>query len=944
MTKSFRNRIMHWPLLAAVPAFLLAAGAHADAATYQIRVAPQSFAQALRSFADQTQLQVVYPAELGAGLTSPGAQGTLTAEQALQSLLNGTGLSYQFINDRTIAIGAPKPGRGADAGAPSLRLASGEASTQVAQAAAPAAAPQAAQGQRGLEEIVVTARKREENLIDIPIAVTAFSSAKIEAVGVKDLQELSKFTPGLSVANQGTGFGGRLFSGIRFRGMNQSVLTPTNQVGALFVDGIYFLGGAQSVGFDDVERVEVIRGPQAAYFGRSTFGGAINYITKDPGNVLSGQANAEYSPNFDSFALSGAVEGPILGDKVTARLSAGIRRKGAQYTATDGGKLGREESRNVNGTVLFRPTDALKVKLRATYAEDDDGSPAFTTLSYTRYGNRCGGQPITYTQANGQTRSAPITIPYHCGALPFSGVPISMNTVFPSALFPPATVAGFPGTSTLNVRDVLANNSFNSRLLARAPDLDEFGIKRELQRYSGAFDFALTDSLTLSGNAAYNKQATNQIRDGDNSDNVSVFIASPNIFRDYSMEARLSYDGGGRLRGLFGANYYNQKTELAFANAVEATYGFSLPPTFALSRPHPLTNPVNNDKVKTTGVFGSIEFDIFEQLTATFEGRYQQDKFIRFSGSELAGIVQEPAITSKKFLPRAILSWRPMDEMTIYAQFAQGTLPGDNTNIATFRTLTAGQREEVTQLLGDVAQAIPAEELDSYEIGIKQALFDGALRYALTGYYMEWRNQKAATSLFLTRDLGRTVGFRVPGNSEVKGVEFEADWAATDNLQLSGTLNYTNAKYTSFPRSDYATLFTGGTALIGYDAKGNTQPRFPIWSGTLSATWSDTLIADWDYYVRGDAIYTGKQYIDELNLAWIKSYTTFNARVGFVRDQALTIELFATNLFNKKGWATGSGHSVDLTLAQAVTLPLQRGAAVTPIDKRQFGIRASYKF
>jgi iron complex outermembrane receptor protein len=803
---------------------------------------------------------------------------------------------------------------------------------------------QAAQAQRGLEEIVVTARKREENLIDIPIAVTAFSAAKIEAVGVKDLQELSKFTPGLSVANQGTGFGGRLFSGIRFRGMNQSVLTPTNQVGALFVDGIYFLGGAQSVGFDDIERVEVIRGPQAAYFGRSTFGGAINYITRDPGDEVSGQASAEYSPNFDSFALGGAIEGPILGEKVTARVSAGIRRKGAQYTATDGGKLGREESRNINGTVLFRPSEALRVKLRATYAEDDDSSPAFTTLSYSRFGNRCGSQPITYTQANGQTRSAAITIPYHCGALPFSGVPISMNTLFPSAVFPPATVAGFPGTSTLNVRDVLVNNSFNSDLLARAPALDTFGIKRELQRYSGAFDWDISDALTLSGSAAYNKQATNQIRDGDNSDTVSVFIASPNIFRDYSMEARLSYDNGGRLRGLFGANYYNQKTELAFANAVEATYGFAFPPSFALSRPHPLVNPVANDKVKTTGVFGSVEFDIFEALTATFEGRYQIDDFIRFSGSQLAGIVEEPKIRSKKFLPRAILSWRPLDDMTIYAQFAQGTLPGDNTNIATFRTLTAGQREEVTQLLGDVAQAIPAEELDSYEIGIKQALFDGALRYALTGYYMEWRNQKAATSIFLTRDLGRTVGFRVPGNSEVKGIEFETDWVASDNLQLSATLNYTNAEYTSFPRSDYATLFSGGTALIGYDAKGNTQPRFPTWSGTLSATWTDTLTAGWDYYLRGDALYTGKQYIDELNLAWIKSYTTFNARVGFIRDQALTIEVFATNLFNKKGWATGAGHGVDLTLSQEIRLPLQRGAAVTPIAKREFGVRASYKF
>ncbi|MYI20813.1 MAG: TonB-dependent receptor plug domain-containing protein, partial [Acidimicrobiia bacterium] len=143
------------------------------------------------------------------------------------------------------------------------------------------------------DEIIVTARKREETLIDVPMSITAISDVAIQAAGLRNLQDISFVAPGLDFQNQGSFFGGRSLSQISFRGMNLERVTLSNQLGALFIDGIYVLGGAQSVPLTGIERVEVIKGPQNAYFGRNTFAGAINYITRRPGDECEGTVSAE---------------------------------------------------------------------------------------------------------------------------------------------------------------------------------------------------------------------------------------------------------------------------------------------------------------------------------------------------------------------------------------------------------------------------------------------------------------------------------------------------------------------------------------------------------------------------------------------------------------------------------------------------------------------------
>jgi iron complex outermembrane receptor protein len=935
-----------WLLAAVAPS--LASG---ETAAIAFDIPSQRADRALTAFAKQAGVTLVFPFDLVSRTKANALVGRFGVAEGLDLLLQGTGLRGVAGGPSQIAI--ERVDNTGETSQVNSRKQGGLIGVLIAMlggnavgqgAVAPGAAAEAAG--ITLEEVTVTARKREESLVDIPVAVSAFSAERIQSIGTPDLEALSRFSPGLSVVNQGAGVGGRLLSGIRFRGMNPTVFTPSTQIGALFVDGVFFLGGAQSVGFEDVERVEVIRGPQAAYFGRSTFGGAINYITRDPAKEFGGQVSADYSPSYGNTAISLAIEGPLFGDSVTARLSASSREKGAQYTASDGGELGREKTETVNGTLVFEPNEALRVKLRASYSQDDDSAPLATMVSYSRVGNCRAGTPRSYLNAAGATVNGALTQSFHCGALPFAASSIDGNTTFPATFAPALYVpgAGRPAQNLpLDVRATLVDNAFGSPSLAAAPRLSNFGLVRRIERYAALLDYQLSPAFTLSAALAYNEQNGNAIRDGDFSATQAVYIGVPQRFEDKSGELRVSYDAGGRLRAMLGVNYYEQDTNATFANGVEATFGFRIPATGPLTRPNPLQNPSAADQVETTGAFGSVDFDLLEQLTVTLEGRYQVDKVGRFSGSELIGLTAEPTFESKEFLPRAILSWRPLEDTTVYAQYARGTLPGDNTNLAVFRTLTPAQRAEVqANLGGGIGEQIESEILDSYEIGLKQALLDSRLRYSLTAYYMKWENQKASASIFLTADNGRTVAFRVPGDSEIRGIEFEADWAATDSLALGATFNWTDSEYTDFKLAANAPFF-GGTALAGFNAKGNTQPRFPELSGTLSATWSGAVTPDWSWSLRGDVVHTGKQFVDELNLAWIDAFTTANLRLGFRREDSFAVQAYVNNLFDQDGWATGAG-AVDLSLAQFVTLPLQRGVTATPIDRRAVGIRVSYDF
>ena len=224
-----------------------------------------------------------------------------------------------------------------------------------------------------LEEIVVTARKREEALVDIPFAVSAFSEEELNASNLKNFADMQLFTPGLTYQQATANRADRGVPNIVIRGLNINAFSGSSVAALMFVDGAPVLGG-EIGSFVDVVRVEVLRGPQTAYFGRNTFSGAVNLVTKDPGEEFGGSVGLDFD-RFGTADLQLSVEGPIIADRLSIRLSGRSNKKGGHYKNNRNGarEIGDEDTRSLVATLLATPTDTLRFKLRLEDIEINDG-------------------------------------------------------------------------------------------------------------------------------------------------------------------------------------------------------------------------------------------------------------------------------------------------------------------------------------------------------------------------------------------------------------------------------------------------------------------------------------------------------------------------------------------------------------------------------------------
>ena len=205
------------------------------------------------------------------------------------------------------------------------------------------------------EEIVVTARKRDESVLEIPISVSAYTQEDLDALGMNTLEQLASVTPGFVFQTIGAGgFGGRYNPSIRFRGLGVQQATPASRAGAVFWKGGYISDGAGILPLMDLERIEVLKGPQTAFFGRNTFAGAVNYIPATPGDEFSGKASLSYSASDESsHSFTGAIGGPIS-DRVGVRIALNQERVGADWQFDNGDPLNEENTTAVTATLAIR--------------------------------------------------------------------------------------------------------------------------------------------------------------------------------------------------------------------------------------------------------------------------------------------------------------------------------------------------------------------------------------------------------------------------------------------------------------------------------------------------------------------------------------------------------------------------------------------------------------
>ena len=847
------------------------------------------------------------------------------------------------------------PGRGA-ATTFTLGFAAAAVALLAAWPAAPAFAQDRAEGGGGLEEIVVSARKRDEALLEVPISVTAFSAEQIEKAQIFDLRELTTLSPGMTFQSVGgNGPGGRYNSNLIFRGMTNSAPLPRQQTGAVFVDGVYVLGGVASVNTVDVERVEVLKGPQSAYFGRNTFGGAVNFITRNPGREFKGQVSGE-ADDWGTSNVNLSVEGPLLGDKLSGRVSVVRYDKVGHYRANDGGRLGDEGTESITATLYATPTDSFWARLRVHYQEDEDGAPATSQLSGGLHGTSCAGKLYNGRNNDGTPRTFAVSLPYFCSGVPTISQLGERNIVSTNTTLTPPLLSSVGASNALI--NAFVNNSLNDPVLARAPSLDHIGMYRQILRVSGQAQYTWGNGISATLNLGYNQNDTMAITDPDRADVDNVFTAAPALFEDKAAELRFASGQEQRLRWLFGANYYKGD----FVANTNGSVIWQVPTVRPMAAPFFPTvasrnTPANRDgeNAVVQAVFGSVDFDITDTLTATAELRYQEDETTLGAPVD-PGVAAPMTATFTDTMPRAILKWQPQPSTNVYLSWSKGVLPGQfNTQ---YITAPAFQRAQIEAAFPGVSETAPSQEIESLELGIKQRLFNDRFEYSLAVYDMDWTSMLSGSALVVQTSATNTTpliltGVLIPGDSKLRGVEFEGTALITDNWDVNLRLDLLDTEYVKFFQPFVAQL-TSQTSRFD----GNTLPRVPQKSGSLSSTYKGRVNDQWGWYLRGDLTYTGKAWDSEANIIQLDDYTRVNLRVGFERDD-LTVELFARNLFDDQSWDYGfrsvsfrePGGQQFVTIPAAAlppgsapTVGFQQGMIVQPPDKRSIGLRVKYQF
>jgi iron complex outermembrane receptor protein len=470
-----------------------------------------------------------------------------------------------------------------------------------------------------IEEIVVSARKRDERAQDVPISIAAFSGDQLSERGATDLYAVTQFTPGFSFerANRYGAQGGANRPVIR--GMS-NIIGEANA--SMFVDGILYSDNILSFPMDLVERIEVIKGPQAALFGRATFSGAINFITKKGSNEPENKVSVRMA-EYDDYEASLLSRGAIIEDKLFYMAHARYYSFGGMYRNTlDGRHIGDEESVNFNGSLEYRPTDNFRAVLAAGITRDRDGHPAQALQD--RFYNNC------HLDAPRQ---------YYCGGV---------------KEFDSATL----DIDGLNGKDGLKRDS--TRLSAQLTwDLPR-GFT--LVSNSGAFfteqyfgydstyqGATAIDPIGVPGAPGYTRLPSDGVRNG----NVMRYEITDRD--EWSTELRLQSDPAERFRYMIGAFYYASDRTY-----VEEHY---LPTAPAIDN--------GLSKVRNVALFTSVGFDITDNWEVTGELRYSEEEISNYKPAQ-----GEIGNTFYSVSPRITTTYKLTPDNMIYANVAKGNKPG----------------------------------------------------------------------------------------------------------------------------------------------------------------------------------------------------------------------------------------------------------------------------
>ena len=750
-----------------------------------------------------------------------------------------------------------------------------------------------------LEEIIVTARKREENLQSLPLTVTALTNEDIYDRGVNDILDLADYTPGFYTETVGGRDANPYFRGLV---VNTSVVDRQNS--SVFVDGFFVLGTAATFGFNNIERVEVLKGPQSALFGRATFGGAVNYITKSPGDELEFDAVFDLGEHSRSDTAV-TVSGPLFGtDTLKALVSARYYEFGGEWTNVaaleDNATVGDERTQAISGKLLWEPNDQLTVTLFGSWAEDDDGAPP--TLSLPESLDNC----LFYNSS--------IPLGYICGELPSDLDTVEQN---------------------------------NKRVAERFGE--PVGQLQTTRRYTAQLDYVTRNDWTFELRAGSNQQTVYTIVDATYSDSIgvpngiggtgglvfgSVGLVEANRsydgFQDQSLQFKITAPGSERLSAFAGVSYYEHDI---------------LGRNLRLTPSRPFGQVQSSRHIENYSVFSSVTYDLNEHFAVGLDVRWQKDD-VRDSTAEFEPQTpaEVPSLGSNedvdafefdtasfsRFLPRFIVDFKPNKDVTFYGVISQGNKPGFFNNRA------------VAINLG-ISPTVEEETIWNYEAGAKTLWMDGRLLLNAAVYYLDWSNQQIRQTFLDAQGQDSAITTNA-GETEVYGVELETSFLATENWLFSGSIGYAAPEYKFFVEETFAPELG-----VSPDLAGNEPYRYPDWQIQLSADYNRPgAFSGWDFFARTDLNMVGKRWSEIYNLSYLGWEYKWNLRTGLQNDN-WKLTAYVNNILDDRTLA-GSFRFRDLrrfvcldqTTGKCAKFPYAQLANLN--RGRHFGVNLSYSF
>jgi outer membrane receptor protein involved in Fe transport len=766
-----------------------------------------------------------------------------------------------------------------------------------------------------VDEVVVTARKVEERLLDVPLTITAFSNKDLEEAGATSIRDIAITTPGLFISSAQ---GSRSADRIALRGV--SAVAGTAGFVGIYLDGVYVPSSlAQGLEVSNVERIEVLKGPQSALFGRATLSGAINYVTRRPGDEWAGEARASFG-EFSMYDLSANVSGP-LSDTFSLLVGARKYDRGSMFfnQLTQREELGGQSSRSATLGLRWQPTDTFDAYLRVLLSNDDDEAP---------------GVYVQNANFNNCLRQTPTGIPtYFCGEV-------------------------LPNPNA--IRLATSNSAVPAPFVGTFQDDGRSGLDRDSGRVALQLDWD-RGGMLLSSITGYGRD---KIRDATDLTTRAAFAYGPSVglpsitfdrdvrFRDFSQELRATFEGNERWSGLAGLYFYDE-------SRTEALPYRTGPASYAGER-----------TAKNYAAFGRLQFNATQALSLALEGRWQNDE-IQLVNKFLTNNI-DITVKTDSFLPRFTADYKLGEDMMLYAVASKGTKPASintapelancperqKTNEEEARNYELGFKGRMFDRRLTLQAAI-------FQIDWSEQEYSGVLQPGECG---------GNTQLIrLTVNAGET---------EIKGIEFEAnavvipDWfdvrltysindtkikvgrATTATEALEGILAYGTSGFTptcqavvvgmgaqsiycpTAPMGFVNTLQGGDFVGLNTSLPAQAEYLFSV-AGTLGHSIGDKGL---DWFLRADYSRASKQYESIYNLAYVGPRENLNLRLGLRNDEFefalwgrnLTDDATPSTLLRSIAFLDDDGAGPRTANSRAYSLYLA--------DPRMYGASFSYRF